>query len=174
MEADLHLPRFSIAGLMAVVLLVAFDCVGVRLILDEQNQSMTTIFLVYGALPMANILAIGLGNLWSNRRSSTPRSSFLRGFEVCGAVALLCYVGWVVLWPMTLNDLLGFVLYPLPFGTLRIVVGVTLILLPQIAAGVLGGWIARTYDVRLRISLSFNRRPTVGVPSMAVPTPSPS
>jgi len=174
MEADLHFPRFSIAGLMAVVLLVALDCMCIKLFMDRPYPGTIDEHLLFGALPMANVLAIGLGSLWNKRRSSTPWSSFLRGFEVCGAVALFCYVWWAVLWPMTLNAFLNFVLGPLPFGPLRIIVGVPLILITQIAAGVLGGLIVRANRVRLRISLSFNRRPTVSVPSMAVPTPSPS
>src|SRR4051794_9432709 len=60
--------RFSISALMAVVLLVALDCMAFNTLLDRPPfQRHLSELIVVGALPMANILAVGLIRLLTER-----------------------------------------------------------------------------------------------------------
>jgi hypothetical protein len=78
-----RMPRIRIAMLMAVVAIPALDF-GVILVRTYDNPSgWGDDILVAGALPMANILAVGL--LISLQRRSR---GFLWGFEAFGAAAL--------------------------------------------------------------------------------------
>src|SRR3954467_10745192 len=80
--------RFSISALMAVVLLVALDCMAFDTLLNrplfERNLSDVVFF---GALPMANIVAIGLIRLLTERNRRGRTRPFLVGFERFGGVA---------------------------------------------------------------------------------------
>src|SRR4051794_31380971 len=74
--------RCSIAALMAVVVLVALDCVAIRTPLS--GRSVTAGMLVLGGLPMANILAAGLVPLLPDRSGRCGCHRWLVGFEVVG------------------------------------------------------------------------------------------
>jgi hypothetical protein len=83
--------RLGIAGIMALVAIAAVDLGAVRA-LDESSvagiPSAVAILLVYGAVPMANVLALGV------TRQPRPQSRpFLFGFVVFGALALAVYAG---------------------------------------------------------------------------------
>lgn len=104
----MKVPRLSIASVMLAVAIAALDFGVIRAVSDVQSTSRTTLgrgpkdpaefdrivnhrtradLLVSGALPMGNILAVGLLGLW--RRRSRP---FLLGFEAFGATALALYI----------------------------------------------------------------------------------
>ena len=81
----MRVPRFPIAWVMVVVAIAALDFGAIRTFLDPQSD---TKGLVFGALPMANVLLVGL--LTARYR---PRSrSYLLGFEAFGAIALALYI----------------------------------------------------------------------------------
>ncbi len=73
----MKMPRFRIAWLMVAVAIAGIDFGVIRTLLAE-------LFLVMGALSMANVLVVGL-LIAQQRPSSRP---FLWGFEVFGAMAL--------------------------------------------------------------------------------------
>ena len=79
--------RFRIAWLMVFVAIVALNFVAIRRYVDLRIPLQRGI-LGLGALPMANVLAVGL--LIGQRRPGTH--PFLLGFEAFGAVALALYV----------------------------------------------------------------------------------
>ena len=77
--------KFSIAGLMVLVLAVGLDCLAVRSILDSRDVfSVSVVFL---ALPMATVLLVVPVSVLG-RHGGQSRRPFLLGFEV---------VGWTVL-----------------------------------------------------------------------------
>jgi hypothetical protein len=80
-------PRFRIAWLMVAVAIAALDFAAIGAILGSGADDFG-IFLLLGALPMANVLAVGI--LIGQRRSGS--SLFLLGFEVFGAMALALYI----------------------------------------------------------------------------------
>ena len=108
--------RFSISALMAVVLLVALDCMAFNTLLHPtvlcQRQSIGVVFV--GALPMANILAIGLIRLLTKRNRPGRTRPFLVGFEVFGGVALVVLLAstWLALTRFIMASMMSFVPYP--------------------------------------------------------------
>jgi hypothetical protein len=143
--------RFSISALMAVVLLVALDCMTFNILLNrplfDRNLSEVVFF---GALPMANILAIGLIRLLTERNRRGRTRPFLVGFEGFGGVALLLFVActWGAAEPI--HHGVDDVLRPLslrPGNPLFLAGAVTLLLLPQLALASVGGWLVRTYSI---------------------------
>ena len=78
-------PRFRIAWVMGVIAIIAVEFAVIRIALD--NYSPIVELLVLGALPMTNVLAIGVlvGHLRHADRA------FLLGFELFGAVSLAVY-----------------------------------------------------------------------------------
>jgi hypothetical protein len=81
----MRVPRFPIAWVMVAVAIAALDFGAIRTFLDPQSD---TAELVFGALPMANVLLVGL--LTARHR---PRSRpYLLGFEAFGAIALALYI----------------------------------------------------------------------------------
>jgi hypothetical protein len=86
-------PRFRIAWLMVFVAIAALDFRAIRAVSDIRSRTNNNgiDILVLGALPMANVLAVGL--LTSLRRRG--HRPFLLGFEAFGAAALVLYIALV-------------------------------------------------------------------------------
>jgi hypothetical protein len=81
-----RLARFRIAWLMAATALVAVNFAAIQAILE--SHSVAGEMLLFGAVPMANVLVIGLlVGRW--RPGSRP---YVLGFEAFGATALVAYV----------------------------------------------------------------------------------
>jgi hypothetical protein len=81
-------PRFRIAWVMVAIAIAALDFAVIRASFDIPEVGL----LVLGALPMANVLAVGiLIGQW--RPESRP---FLLGFEAFGAMALALFVAVAV------------------------------------------------------------------------------
>jgi hypothetical protein len=78
--------RFRIAWGMVFVALAALDFTAIRAVFDYRGP--TSYLLGIGAMPMANVLVVGL--LVGHRRRGGRR--FLIGFEAFGAMALGAYV----------------------------------------------------------------------------------
>jgi hypothetical protein len=143
--------RFSISALMAVVLLVALDCLAFNTLLDRPlfHRHLSELIVV-GALPMANILAVGLIRLLTERNMRSLTRPFLVRFEVIGGVALLLFLASSCLATDLLHDGVEHALRPLslrPGNPLFLVGAVTLLLLPQLALASVCGWLVRTYRI---------------------------
>ncbi len=77
----MRLPRFSIAGLMALTALIALDCLATRVGWDSNDVRVALLY--FGVLPWLNVLLIGLAVLRGRRRRGEP-TAFLVGFEAFG------------------------------------------------------------------------------------------
>ena len=150
-------PRFSIAGLMALVAIIAVDCGIISAFLNRSvlGPEISDLIAV-GALPMENLLAFGLMALWearSRRRSSRP---LLARFEVCGGIALLGFLVCATLATHPIHEGVGRLLRPLGPGPLFLTAAAMICLLPQIGLALVGLWLDRKY--RIRISIVVERR----------------
>jgi hypothetical protein len=176
-EVAVKTPRIAIASVMLAVAIAALDFGAIRAFSDARSRSCNQLvrgpkdpaefdriedslirvdLLVSGALPMGNILAVGL-LVYQRRRSHL----FLLGFAVFGAAALAVYIAAVScvtyeqLWPY-----LDLVLDPLrkSFGSspnivYSAVVYLTfavMLVLPQMAFALIGGLIFRRFRVAER------------------------
>jgi len=88
-------PRFRIAWFMVFIALAALDFRAIRAM--PEIGPPTSELLVLGALPMANVLALGL-LIGQRRPGSRP---FLLGFEAFGVMASALYVALVSFSPQT-------------------------------------------------------------------------
>jgi hypothetical protein len=165
MEAAVKLPRLTISGLMTLVLLVALDiwaCKGLLmggpLFVPDLSD-----LLVFVALPMANILAIGLYPFLMLRHEDGEGRHGLVGFEVGGLAALLIFLACSLTMTHPLHEGVGHLLTSigLVHGPVFLVSAATLLLLPQVALALLGARLGRTY--RIRVSVTVERR-TLPVP----------
>lgn len=134
-------PRVSIAGLMIFVAFAAANCAIVGAFLDR--PSVWKEMCLFGALPMANLLAAGLLP-WLRRRAGID--GFRVGFEVAGALAMAAFL--VLSWRYTDT------LFRLPQSLFRpylelrpgfglVSVALLIFLGPQVAFALLGGWLGR-------------------------------
>jgi hypothetical protein len=89
-ELTMMVPRFRIAWLMVAVAIAAVDFAATRAVLSDLYDGArdTALLLLLGALPMANVLAVGMLIAYP-RPTSRP---FLLGFEIFGALALALYI----------------------------------------------------------------------------------
>jgi hypothetical protein len=140
----------AIAGLDFGAMRAIFDSVTNRLIPEEHF-----VLLIWGALPMANVLAVGL--LICLRRPGTR--PFLLRFEAFGAIALAFFIALEICFPReVLIHLGGFaasvqrtlarIIGPgRPFVFIPIIcLGLLVILLgPQVAFALIGGFLFRKF-----------------------------
>ena len=159
----MKVPRIRIASVMFGVAIVALDLGVIRACFDSPSR--WSDYLLPGALPMANVLAVGL--LIGHQR---PRSSpFLLGFETFGAAALALYVALTIClidnWGMSTpyEVMLWSYLSPVLDRTDAVVgreqvflatlvscfVGAVMLGWPQLAFALLGGFLARRYRVTI-------------------------
>jgi hypothetical protein len=150
-------PRFRIALVMVAVAIVALDiwAIGAMYDLRSGNQNMIDL-LGTGAIPMANMLAIG--QLMRLRRHES--SPFLLGFQAFGAIALVLFVVGAIFFTeelvmsylaLFLRHIVKFigqrppeVLIPILFSGAIIMLG-----LPQLAFALLGGFLSRRYQITI-------------------------
>lgn len=168
-------PRFSISHLMALVMIAALACGGVRLLFPLSRPRSELILL--GAIPMAVILGVGLVLLWTltRRPGPSPGRPYLIGFEIAGAIALLFFICAVFYHAPSIDGLAraALRLLSIPFrpghpGTLA--AGVAILVSPQMAValvgGLLGGRLAGRYKVEFKVTIAVERR-HVGVAAPA-------
>jgi hypothetical protein len=139
--------------MMALVAIAALEFWAIRALVEFESQ--TGELLVWGGLPMANILAVGL-LIGQRRLRSRP---FVIGFEVFGAIALALYFA-VSCYPN--NAALA--AYLAPLGPLERTVrsaplfikmpflysaAVVMLALPQVACAVIGGLVSRKYRITI-------------------------
>lgn len=150
------IPRFPINRLLVLIAQAALIFGAVRALYYDLRTGLNANrldVLALGALPMANILAVGsLIALW--RRRSGP---FLRGFVAFGSVALVFYL---VIWTFYADEWVRFYVF-LVLNPLRKVVGylkpsvinlcfysvVVVVLLgwPQLTFALIGGFLSRRF-----------------------------
>jgi hypothetical protein len=144
-------PSFSIAELMAIVVIVALDC----LVMRARQPAPTLIFLALGGLPMQIALVIGLLHMFRRRRTERP-FPFLIGFEVVGWICLLIYAVLCFQVPRSIDGHMGEALGPLlratglqPFSppdwVIRVGLALSYLTAPQLAAALVGGWIRQRW-----------------------------
>ena len=148
-------PSFSIAEMMAIVAVVALDCLAIGLGRSPQSG----LYLILGGLPLQCALVIGLFVMIRRRRRIEKPLPFLFGFEVIGWTSHLIYVAACVLAATSIAsymdnvfDILDRVLGP---NHVRItsMVGVfticglvaSCLTAPQLAAALVAGWGSRRW-----------------------------
>lgn len=141
------MPKFSISGLMAVVLIVALNFgIGRAVSIPPMFTMPLSELLIIGGFPMGNILAIGLAVLIAGRHNPGPRRPALIGFEAFGLAAWLAFLSFAFLAAhATHGSVRGLVrashLQP-GLGLASYVTG--LFLAPQLAVAMLGWWAGRS------------------------------
>jgi hypothetical protein len=146
--------RFSISSLMSVVLVVALDCMAINmLIVRPLFRVPLSELILLGALPMANILAIGLLRLWADRKGRGQTRPLLVGFEICGWVTLLVFLTCAVLATESFHDGVGDLLRSClsPENPLYLILAVAILLIPQLALASFGGWLIRSYRIEVKV-----------------------
>jgi hypothetical protein len=153
-------PRFTIATLAFVVVLLALDFAWMRVLLPNRGFSVFGFAAQgfdLGVLPMVNLLALSLYLRLSRRERPHP---FLVGFELCGLGAVLAYMAWSWADPETVGILIVRVCLawwrwtPLsPRDPYLVVVAAISITVPQLLVAMLGGLIIR-YFARSRVTVS--------------------
>ena len=147
-------PRSRIAWIMVAVAIAALDFAVIRASFDIPEVGL----LVLGALPMANVLAVGiLIGQW--RPESRP---FLLGFEAFGATALALFVA-VAVASLFLDNYRLIISYltpvieriensigpnrPFVFIPIGLFAMVVMLDWPQLAFALLGGFLSRRFKV---------------------------
>jgi hypothetical protein len=170
----MKLPRFSIAWIMAIIVIAAIDFAIIRA-LDGTNTVIGAL-LVFGSMPMASILVLGIPSLVRGFTGRGKIRPFLAGFEGVGWTILLVYTGSASLFPESvagaidlssqfLMSLIGLDTADGPdpdrqlFGLFVVVL---ILLLPQLFVALVGGWLNQRFKIRITIE----RRHATGLETM--------
>lgn len=159
----MKLPRFSVASIMTIVVVAAIDFAAIRA-LDATNTVVGGMMAI-GSMPMAGILVLGIPSLVKGLRDRGEIRPFLTGFEAAGWTVLLLYTSSATLFPgpvaaafISVSEFLakvlgldaadasdpGWQLFGLFFGML-------ILLLPQLAFALVGGWLNRRFKFRITV-----------------------
>jgi hypothetical protein len=151
-----NLPRFRIAWVMVAVAIAALDCMAIRArlprhehVLDDQRD----MCLLLGALPMANVLGVGM-LIGLRRPGSRP---FLVGFEAFGAMALTCFTVLATGFPRVMLPYLEPFVTSIQRSIGPSIVGIPIVALvvavmlvgPQVAFALAGGFLSRRFKVTI-------------------------
>jgi hypothetical protein len=117
--------------------------------------------IVLGALPMANVLALGLYPILMARHEYERGRLGLVGFEVGGVAALLLFLACSTLWTKSLSEGVGRLLMALGLspGPVFVAGAVVLLGLPQLAMALLGARPGRIYKVRVSVIVERRSAP---------------
>jgi hypothetical protein len=154
METVLRAPRFGIAWIMAIIALAAINLAVLRAAQDHYNQTIE--LLLAGALPMVDVLTIGI--LAGYKRHD--RRSFLLGFLLFGGLAASFYFFLVLRFSEeVVLPYVQFFLKPVwemfrekptpAFLLIAYPMGIVLLVWPQLAFALLGGYVSRRYKVTI-------------------------
>jgi hypothetical protein len=170
----MKLPRFSIAWIMAIIVIAAINLAAIRA-LDGTNTIIGALIVV-GSMPMASILMLGIPNLVRGLTGRGKIRPFLAGFEGVGWTVLLVYTVSAILfaeWVAGEVDL--FVQFPMnligrdaanesdpAWQLVGLFVVVLLLLLPQLFFALVGGWL----NQRFKITIAIERRQATGLETM--------
>jgi hypothetical protein len=152
----LKAPRVRIAWFMFAIAIFAIDFAAIRALVDSPPPVGEE--LLFGALPMANVLVAGL----LIGRQRPDRRPFFVGFELFGAIALVSYIALALLFPGPsgpIRPYVAIVLDPMivTMGRTResimlpIIWLVVLFMLgsPQLAFALVGGFLSGRYRVNI-------------------------
>jgi hypothetical protein len=139
---------------MVAIAIAALNFGAIRAMIGFESQ--TSALLLLGALPMANVLAVGM-LIGQQRPGIRP---FLMGFEAFGAMALALYVALSFWLYHELIDLyLAALIGPLekiigkdrPFVLIPIGCFIDVVMLgwPQVAFALIGGLLSRTFKITI-------------------------
>jgi hypothetical protein len=150
------MPRFRIAWIMVAVAIAALDFAAIRASLDIREA----VLFVLGALPMANVLAVGI-LIARQRPGSRP---FLLGFEAFGAMALALFITAAVA-SLPFDEYMLIVYYlapvlrliqksirqdqPLVFVPIVLFAYVVMLGWPQVVFALIGGLLSRRFKVTI-------------------------
>jgi hypothetical protein len=159
-EGAVKVPRFRIAWVMVFVAFVALNFPAIRATSDSAVGGLLTM----GALPMANVLAVGI-LVGLRRPGSRP---FLLGFEGFAAMALALYVALACFYGQpdgssnVYLDLMGSYLgllfelleksigrHPFAFFPVLCVGMVILLGWPQVVFALIGGFLSRRFKITI-------------------------
>ncbi len=149
-----RLPSFSIAEMMAIIALVALDCLAIRM-----GSPLTLYSVTFGGLPTQLVLVIGLLLVVRRRRRKEIQLPFLIGFEVVGWLGHLIFVAVSVQAAESLDRHLVHTLTPLlgatgsgPYSPLvliyRILLGMSYLTALQLVPALVGGWVSQRWSER--------------------------
>jgi hypothetical protein len=131
---------------MAIVALLALDFWGPRT-LSSPHVSPAEELIIFGIVPMANVLILGLFPFFATPGTAVRRPKRI-GFEVFGAIGLLTLLTCCVVAPRMMNDGIDRLLWFLQgSGWIFQLARVVLLVLPQLALGWLGAWLFGKYHV---------------------------
>jgi hypothetical protein len=150
-EVAVKVPRFRIVGLMVFIALAALNFAAIRAVSDIRSHTHNhgVAILALGALPMANVLTVGI-LIGQRHRGNRP---FLLGFEAFGAVALVLYLALMGFFAEeSVVPYLYLVLTPLartigPHIPVRYAITAVLLGLPQLAFALIGGVLSRQFGI---------------------------
>ncbi len=154
-----RLPQVRIVWVMVAVVIAALDFGAIRAFLDPRVNGPGRppgIVLLLGALPMANVLAVGV-LIGQRRPGSRP---FLLGFETFGAMALAVFVALAICFPReVVFPYMAPFLYPVETiigpgrPVLYIPIGGFVVLvvlgLPQFVFALIGGSLSRRFKITI-------------------------
>jgi hypothetical protein len=161
-------PRFSISRMMAVILIVALDFWIGRALMNAPLFGPGSELIVFGALPMTGILAIGLLFLFKSKDKQGHVYPALVGFEVFGGSALLLFIGSSLMATRAIHEGVGSLVRAMHIspGPMFAMTAATLVLLPQVALALFGGWLCGRYTFRLKVIIE--RRRTHGLVTVPI------
>jgi hypothetical protein len=130
---------FSIAEMMVIIAVVAMDLLVIRV----ANSGPASPLFVLGGLPMQISLVIGLLLVLRRRRRTEKLSPFLVGFLVVGWIGHLIFAVLCIRAASLIDMRLGNILNPMlnATGFPRLTLGSFCLSGPQVALGLVGGWI---------------------------------
>ncbi len=150
----MKLPRIRIAWVMLAIAILAIDFAVMRALMNYGSASREE--LLFGAVPMANELVVGL-LIWQQRPN---RRLFFTGFELFGAIALAFYIALALLLSgrsdaihayvaIALDPIAAPMRQPRTLSEMLIVWFVVLFMLawPQIAFALIGGYLSSKHKV---------------------------
>jgi hypothetical protein len=165
-----RVPRFRIAWVMFAVAIAALNFGVLRACFDSPSPWSGSELLLFGALPMANLLGVGL-LIAQQRPKCRP---FLLGFETFGAAGLALYVALTIfsidnsVMSTSCGDVISSYLKPVLDRTEAAVgreqeflltsvlgcVAAAMLGWPQLAFALIGGFLSRRFKVRITVAIT--------------------
>jgi hypothetical protein len=159
----MNLPRFSIAWIMAIIVIVAIDFAAIRAL--SSTGTLVGVLIAIGSIPMAGILMLGIPSLIKGLSGRGKVRPFLNGFEGVGWTILFVYTGSAILFPESIAGQFESVLNSLmkvmgwdaadtsdaSWQLFWLFVAILILLLPQSVIALIGGWLNQRFEFRITI-----------------------
>jgi hypothetical protein len=171
----MKLPQFSIASIMTIVVVAAFDFAAIRAL--DGTHTLIGGLMAIGSMPMAGILVLGFPSLVRTITGRGEIRTFLAGFESVGWSILLLYTGSAILF----TDRVAAAFVSIAESLLKalgldvadasdpgwqlfgLFVGMLFLLIPQLIVALIGGWLHQLFEIRITI----RRRRVTGLETMS-------